>query len=67
MLSEREIASWGSGGSNSCHCIASGDSNPNSKLVTGEKEAKIKLGVTAGSATPQASDEEAITVMWGSG
>jgi len=44
MLSVREIASWGSGGSNSCFHIASGDSNPNSKLVTGEKEATINWG-----------------------
>jgi len=35
--------------------------------VTEEKAATIKLGAKAGGATVQASDEEAITVMWGSG
>jgi len=40
-LSEMETTSWGSGGSNSCRRIASGDSNLDSKPVTVEKEATI--------------------------
>jgi len=44
MFSDRETASWGRGGSNSCFRIASGDSDLDSKTVTGENEATINWG-----------------------
>ncbi len=44
MLSDRETASWGRGGSSNCFCIASGDSDLDSKMVIGENEATINWG-----------------------
>jgi len=67
MLSEMETASWG--GAATSAAIACGDSDLDSKPVTGEKrQQSTGDNSSRGGATAQASAEEALaTALWGSG